>query len=972
MRRMSLLTACLLAAGALGAGLPDDVTAELAKGAKPPAVDYQAVRAWECERPENHQSGHRVDDPDASEGAAWEVLPGTDPSDKAAVFGPYIEVPEGNYVALFRVKLTEPADDDITARVDAVVGYGQKTLASRDLYTGDLEAGKYRQVPLMFQYPGGKLECRVNWNGGAPLRLDKITLYAVSGDVDFRPEMAPQPKSTGLPRELPYRTAPPSYRTLFPHADRPSARLVVVDLRNVPTDLRAALLTLQGLINRRQPSVYAILDATDEQWLRWMQRRSYVSAVDRLDDPLALVTRYKERVKGVILSEARLPASKNIAYMLAAQKDALPASPRVAKQLDLPVLDDLRGRWKTNAEAYQWAFDNLWPQCSHQAIACLWPDDTSGLRDYTVQQRIFTFWLGGRIDGAQPGGSSQADLETMEAIFAKMPTNIPVMGYPWAGVDIGIGEGPGVQSFARYAKYLVGSIGCTNLSVLTGYPVPALHQARPPAPKLEEGKVYVTWVMSDGDNLPVLSRGNFPQLWDDPNRGKVPMAWSMSPSAAQVMPPIVDYYFQSATPNDVFVGAVSGIGYTYPEDYAERFEPVARGKLFDEFLELTAQGMEASDEQAIWIMGISQPRLIRRYAEKIPGLQALFPDYGRRLNRYSEVFYPTARGVPVFHAVTGWAEQDTREQKIARALEQIRSITPPEGNAFLHLFIWNWGADMSLYPEVMEKLGPRYVAVRPDHLTDLARQWMAAKKLLVRAPEKLVAIEGQPAAFRIGLDNALADPLSYGVVVTAGLDHASATPDKGTLAPYQGADLVVRGEPHGDHVVLLFSGTFGRREVTLPLQSIAAAELTAALPPEPLDFVERMSAVPLPHRGGTAQADPDSLDGQAWAAVAGQDQAGHIVFGPYRPTDPGRYLAVFRLRRTGEGDGPFVILDTHVGGTEIDPARLELNVADVPAGGYRCVPLVFDHPGGALETRVFWQGKAGVMVDGILLFRVGR
>ena len=131
--------------------------------------------------------------------------------------------------------------------------------------------------------------------------------------------------------------------------------------------------------------------------------------------------------------------------------------------------------------------------------------------------------------------------------------------------------------------------------------------------------------MSDGDNLPVLQRGNFPQLWAQKKRGQVPVAWSISPSAAVLMPAVVDSYFRTATPNDTFVGAVSGIGYTYPDDYAVRFEPAARVRLFDDFLHLTADGMTASDLDSIWIMGIRDPALIRRYVEQIPSLQIGLP-----------------------------------------------------------------------------------------------------------------------------------------------------------------------------------------------------------------------------------------------------------------------------------------------------------------------------------------------------------
>lgn len=969
MRQPTLLLV-LLAGCVYGAGLPAEVIAELLAGSTVPAADYQLVQAWECEEPGNHQTGARVEDRDASAGAAWEARPGAGPSDRCAVFGPYLELEPGHYLALFRLQLPEPSDDDVVARLDAVVGYGQKTLAVRELFAGDLAPGRYQLVPLTFAYPGGKLECRVFWTGAAPLRIDRIALYAAAGEVDFSPNLAPQPRSIGQPRDLPYAGPPPSYDALFPRAEPPARTLIVADLRDVAADLRAALLALQGLVNRSRPSLWCHVGEVDEHWLDWMRRRGYVEAVETVEDPMTLFTRYADRIKGLIVSDARLPASKNVAYMLAALHDGLPASPRVAAQLGLPVLEDLHGRWKTNAEAYRWAFDTLWPKLNHQTIACLWPDDTSGLRDYTVQQRIFTFWLGGRIDGARPGGSSQADLETMEAIFASMPTNIPVLGYPWAGVDIGIGEHDGVQSFARYAKYLVGSTGCTNLSVMSGYPMPELRQSRPPAPALEEGKVYVTWVMSDGDNLPVLSRGNFPQLWQQPQRGQIPIAWSLSPSAALLMPPVVDYYYQTATINDGFVGAVSGIGYTYPQDYAERFKPAARQRLFDEFLELTRVGMERSDERQIWIMGVDPGPLIRRYAERIPELDALFPDYGRRIRGYEQAFYPTARGVPVFHAVTGWAEDDDHDGKIERALEQVRSVTPPEGTAFLHLFIWNWGADLSVYPEVMRRLGPRYVAVRPDHLAELAARWLAQQKLLVRAPRRLVALGGRTAACRLELTNATAEPLECAATAASGLDDAVFTPARAILPPFESADLLLTGRPRGDTVTVLVSGPFGRTERRIDLVVVPATELLEDPPAEPLEFVDRFAAVGLPHRSGASQADPEAWDGAAWAAVAGETAPGHIVFGPYRPTEPGRYVAVFRVKRTGDGEGTLARLDAHVGGATDDLAGRDLAVGKLPLGAYRCIPLVFDHPGGALETRVFWPGHASLAVDEILLFRI--
>lgn len=97
-----------------------------------------------------------------------------------------------------------------------------------------------------------------------------------------------------------------------------------------------------------------------------------------------------------------------------------------------------------------------------------------------------------------------------------------------------------------------------------------------------------------------------------------------------------------------------------------------------------------------------------------------------------------------------------------------------------------------------------------------------------------------------------------------------------------------------------------------------------------------------------------------------------MVYGPYEPAPPGRYVAVFRLKRTGPGNGALVTLDTCVGGGSPVTAERKLTVEDLPNGEYRAVPLAFTHPGGPLETRVQWIGAASLSVDSIILWQVAN
>ena len=964
------LLAALPLAGVSAQTPPDDITREVPARARVPRGTYRLFRSWEAETPANHTTGRAVEDATASGGKAWEARRGTDAASKYLIFGPYLDTPAGNYVAFFRLKVLEEAEDDIAAHLDASVGSAVKILAAQDVWTGDLSRDRYVEIPLAFHTPGGKLECRLFWSGYAGLRLDKVTLFALDG-ASATALRAPTAAPSGQPANLPYRAETRPFLEVFPRAPKPAPRQIVFDLKAQPYDRRTLLLCLQGLVNREQPSLYALFDETDRQWLDWMKQRGWIESEETIADPMTLVARYREKIKGVVIYDSRLASSKNVAMMIASLKDGVVASPRLARELGLPVLDDLRGRWKTHAEAYRWAYDHLWPQLNHFVMACLYPDDASGLRDYLYQQRVFTFWITGPIDGALPGGDPTAEACVMEEVLAQAPANIPMMGFPWAGDDVGIGEGGGVRLFAQYGKFLVGAVGVANLSMQSGFPTPAFHQRRPVAPELQQDKVYLTWLMSDGDNLPVLTRGNFPQLWRNPAHGRVPIAWSLSPCAALMVPATVDYYYEHATTNDAFVGAVSGVGYTYPDDFAQRFEPAARTRFFGDFLRLTGDYLPRSDLKEIWVMGVSQPEMMNRYAAEIPTLDAIFPDYGKRLDRYDEVFYPSARGVPVFHAVTHWEEGATRSRKMDLLVEELRAAAPKERPAFLHAFIWNWGADLSLLPEVMARLGPQFVAVGPDHLAALAKQALAQQKVLLRCAPGVVAIEGRPIHFQVTAYNATSAPLPFQAAVTEGLRAVSVTPVQGDLPPFQSFPITVQGQPAGSSLRLALKGVWGEGAKSIALQTIPASELAGALPPDAsLRFTDRFEAAGLSHRSGVAQADASAPSGKVWVAKTGVAEAGHIVFGPYKPMPAGHYLALFRLKRTGEGEGSLARIDVHAEAARTDAAARSISVKEAPVNAWRAYPLEFTHPGGTLETRIFWPGKASLAVGEILLWEI--
>jgi hypothetical protein len=510
--------------------------------------------------------------------------------------------------------------------------------------------------------------------------------------------------------------------------------MTVCDLRNEPSDRRLMFLTLQGIVNRARPQIYCLTGSNDQQWLDWMLRKGWVRSAVVAKSNDELLQRYRRSVKGMVVTDPSMPATVNVATMLASLDDAIAVSPALAKQISLPVLIDLRGKWTTSADAYRWAFDHLWPQLNHHVIACLWPNYLA-LRDYLVENKVFTFWISGPDDGDPSYASSDNEAKLMGQLLAKMPVNIPVMGYPLQDNMKGFGEGPGVSLFAKFGKYVVGSIDCANLSVHSGVPVGKLRQKPAVRLTLDPSKVYLSWVISDGDNLPVVTKYNYPQLWKDPVRGKLPLGWSLSPSASVLMPDIVSYYYDTATASDEFLSSVDGVGYTYPDIYGTGYSAPYRQKILDGFLQETATTMRRSDMTDLWLHNESNEAIISRFAERIPFIEAIFPDYGKRVSTYAEATYPTAGNVPVFHAVTSVHFVDfnaryddaNRKARIMQLVDDIHAITS-ERPAFLHAFTMNWYTDLPMIQEVMSRLGSNYVAVRPDQLAALYREHLKSKQ----------------------------------------------------------------------------------------------------------------------------------------------------------------------------------------------------------------------------------------------------
>lgn len=178
------------------------------------------------------------------------------------------------------------------------------------------------------------------------------------------------------------------------------------------------------------------------------------------------------------------------------------------------------------------------------------------LRDYAVAIRGMPFWLS--------SGDNPDEVALMERIFAAVDRGTPYLG--WFS-----GEFAGVRAASAHGVYVLAADFLDSATVHGGFRGPIKPQPAAPKPPLQN-KVYVTYTFAEGDNMQFCQH-RLRQIWDDPDRGSVPINWSVSPLLKDAAPLIVSHYLTTATPNDLLVAGPSGAGYFYPSFWPQDHLP---------------------------------------------------------------------------------------------------------------------------------------------------------------------------------------------------------------------------------------------------------------------------------------------------------------------------------------------------------------------------------------------------------------
>ena len=751
-------------------------------------------------------------------------------------------------------------------------------------------------------------------------------------------------------------------------------RAVVFDGGALSWDEQCAAEALQGIVNRRGARLF--LGEAGDPWLRIYGERNGME-YETLEGFRNLLARYRDHVKGFVVYDAAVDGARYVAITQAGLEDLVPISGEMLEglsELGMPIVSDLRGKFADSLEAYEWALEVLMPRCNRRyAHAAGGPCE--GIRalcgpmpgmDWMTMNQGFVFNLVpsptemASYGGATVGGSPE-QAAMYERIVAALEPPCMITGY-------GEPEDFWCKLISEHGHYSF-HFG-RNWSFHKGIPhrgeLRQKRQVTPETVEVEADKYYVCFMTSEGDTM----KGPLPffmESWFDPDRGTIPMNWGINPLMGELFPAMLEYYYDEATDNDYFFTGCSGAGYVYP-DFMPNLKQFARH---------TARACKLADAPCVDLWHAGSPEVRREYAVHSKAMALTANGGAARMTMAAPGKLLVDHGLMYWqHEATGGTAyyRDFRDEaKRAKAvdwlvgrIEDIAARHTPPFVILVYADLHSYDRHVMVHREAAEKLDPeRFKPARLDEALAAVTAWTRGRVLVGHGSinERLSAayLEGVPTKYALSLTNGTEKRRRVSVALE-GEEAETVEVGPGKEAT---AELLLTGEAGAK--VLVDGDEYPLDLTAVPYEGEAKSA----------EFAGVWDAVDLRHSGGSIEPREDAMWGRAWSSPEAGGEQGHIVFGPYAHLPTGRYVVAFRMMLADEvEDGTEVVtLDVNAGGYE--GTGEQFGVREVTAGElgepgeWAWVSSEIDWPGppSRLETRVWWHGRARVVVDRVAAAR---
>jgi hypothetical protein len=480
--------------------------------------------------------------------------------------------------------------------------------------------------------------------------------------------------------------------------------LVVISAGNLGSTAEQVLTaTLQGLVARQSSQqVYVDGGSGYSIWYNHLTS-AYSIPHTSVSNPWQLVSQFKHLVRGYVLYDAATNSNS-----LSAATSL--CGPFTAIAVDASIESSVRGAGITNrladVRSYNeaWVWTNYSGSLNRSVVVEQKESFAANLRDYAVLANAFTFF-----DGNSP-------FRTF--VMSQMNPDSACLG--WG--DASQGESVFVGDSSSAGVYTVAADWALDLSTLSSVSDLSLHQSTYANPVPETNVHYVTFVVTDGDNVQ-WNLGGFPGYFNNPARGSFNMGWALSPALADLAPSVLRWYFDNSSNGlgrDFFVAGPSGAGYFYPSLY-----PPAD---LDSHVRKLSDFMSRADlniGQIIDFNSFNRLDLWNKYLAQ-PNIDALFYlEYAPYNGAHGAVLFST-NGNPVI-AVRDllWAGLEEEPTLVANINSYPRDPSSPAGYTLVAVHVWS--KTQGNVQQVVTNLAADVRVVTPDVFAKLIRSNVGRK-----------------------------------------------------------------------------------------------------------------------------------------------------------------------------------------------------------------------------------------------------
>jgi hypothetical protein len=255
-----------------------------------------------------------------------------------------------------------------------------------------------------------------------------------------------------------------------------------------------------------------------------------------------------------------------------------------------------------------------------------------------------------------------------------------------------------------------------NLSALSAARVSGPLAQKPLTEPATQQKHYVSFVISDGDNV-AWNLWGLQKYLTGPARGSFNVGYGVSPSMADLAPAALDWYYRNALTGPVaeeFIAGPSGTGYTFPS----RMTPADLDRYTENLDALMGRAglgiCEILDDQHV----IKRDDLWHSYLTR-PNIDALLyfgPGAHGQIRR--------VHGKPVIAQRDvlwgGWIEEDELTERL-----NSRTPDPFKWHGYSLVLVHCWTKDLAAIRTVVEGLDEHIEVVTPGQLIHLVNRNMA-------------------------------------------------------------------------------------------------------------------------------------------------------------------------------------------------------------------------------------------------------